>query len=159
MVPETRLVNPAKPGSPFADKTVEIAEVTGEGSSASDRFFTSKESTLSLHWALTKSVKDSGIFKDVITSDNGAAADYVLHAEVVRQELSGFSASVDVKYSLVERAGNHEIWHDDITTDEVDNPGLLAILFVGAGNFQHSARVKAFQKNINQMLLGIQLAE
>lgn len=159
MVPESRLVNPAKPGSLFADKTVEIAEVTGEGSSTSDRLFTSKESTLSLHWALTRSVKDSGIFKDVITGDQGAAADYVLNAEIVRQELSGLIASVDVKYSLVERAGNHEIWHDDIATDEADNPGMLAVLLVGARNFEHSVRVRAFQKNINQMLLGLQLAE
>jgi hypothetical protein len=154
VLPQARLVNTGGQISRFAGKTVELAPVTGVGSSTADKIGLQlgvRISSLSFHYLLMQTLKGSGFFGAVVEEGEGTP-DYALNADVVRQDISGFAASVEVKYSLSEQSSGKKVWEDDISADYAESPSRTSVLLAGARAYKVSALDFACDKNLTLML-------
>jgi len=154
VLPQVRMVNTGGQPSRFAGKTVEVAPVTGVGSSTTDKLGLQLEvriSSLSFHYLIMQTLQGSGLFGAVV-QEGGGTPDYVLYADIVRQDLSGFTASIEVKYSLSEQSTGQNIWEGDILTDYTESPSSASVLLAGARAYKISALDFACDKNLTAML-------
>jgi hypothetical protein len=147
--------------SPFAGKTVEVAPVTGIGSSTTDKmglYLGVRESSLSFHYQTVHVLRGSFLFRAVVEEGRGTP-DYVLYADIVRQDISDFTALVEVKYSLFEQSTGQKVWEDDISADYAESPSRASVFLAGARSYQVAALSKACFKNSNLMLLRLSAAQ
>ncbi len=97
------------------DKTLMVAEVKGgEKSYPFPSWSISKIENEGFHEALTNTLKESGIFKEVFTAEKG---DYEIYAEIISQEQKGLftiTSILFVNYRLIEADSGKEVWKENI---------------------------------------------
>ena len=94
------------------DKTLMVAEV--KGGEKTKILHVSKIENKGFHEALTNTLKESGIFKEVFTAEKG---DYEIYAEIIGHELDpGFPHTVTlfINYRLIEADSGKEVWKENI---------------------------------------------
>ncbi len=101
------------------DKTLMVAEVKGgEKSKPFPSASISKIENEGFHEALTNTLKESGIFKEVFTAEKG---DYEIYAEIMsyglgRRSQIAFSiaSTLSINYRLIEADSGKEVWKENI---------------------------------------------
>lgn len=111
--------------------------------------------------ALVDSLDNSRLFAAVVrgadarydwSADDTASggAKYRLTAEILKQEASGYGATVSVRYALVDTASGRSLWSDDLASSYRYPAGLNAFLSPGRTNTE--ALWHAFRQNIELMI-------
>jgi hypothetical protein len=111
-----------------SNRTLKVRNVTGGAKLPTTRgayldiYHEVKIDNANFQEALLKSVKNSELFKDVITSGN---ADYELVAEIAAQEntLVGvvtYNTHILINYSLIEGGTNKELWSEHIFSQHTE---------------------------------------
>lgn len=94
------------------DKTLMVAEV--KGGEKTNPMWVSKIANEGFHEALTNTLKESGIFKEVFTAEKG---DYEIYAEIISQEFESVLRTPSilfVNYRLIEADSGKEVWKENI---------------------------------------------
>ncbi len=113
------------------DKTLMVAEV--KGGEKTKILHVSKIENKGFHEALTNTLKESGIFKEVFTAEKG---DYEIYAEIISQELKTgftFTSTLFINYRLIEADSGKEVWKENILS-QYDAKWLEAVNLAKKGN-------------------------
>ena len=133
------------------DKTLMVAEVKGgEKPYPFPSRSISKIENEGFHEALTNTLKESGIFKEVFTAEKG---DYEIYAEIISQELHHGTISTAsilfVNYRLIEADSGKEVWKENILSQHYARLSLEAFTVIGRVK---KAKEGSVRDNLTQLI-------
>lgn len=148
-VPSAMIVPQSVPGSPAQARfgALVVAPLTGYGNSLTDKMTGVARSATNAREALIQSLRNSGLFAAVLRE---GSAPYLLHAEVTRRDLVGYSATVTVHYVLTATADGRDVCDESFTTSYAyqRGPGV----FFAPGAAQNGALAHALEANWGALL-------
>jgi hypothetical protein len=144
---------PERP-KPFVGQSLVIAEVTGIGSSnlralggAMGVPETAQIWGQTFHEATFRTLRDSGLFADVVRTGTGR---YVLGANILEQTTHGYGATFNVHYVLHDQQTDRDVWAEDVIASYTF-PGTAGAVLTPY-NTEYKALMRACGRNLATLL-------